>query len=183
MPTTEVQPSRTLNLDIVSIVGQVIKIAIDLHGSQTANVIGLHPADAVRIKSYSVALKDFLKTVQGNPLMDRPETTPNFEVPLQAFPALPQIENQPLMDCIHIMHVTYLETVASQSSRWGNKLLTYDYARTLSYIERLDKLVEHMERVYPLDMPESSPMHPVSQTGYTGLEPGGLPVMTGGSSP
>ena len=125
--------------------------------------------DLERIKSYLSALRYYHDYVIKQPQIDAPETSPR-EYALQTDPVVPPIENEMLKDIIRDMERMRDEMTNSQSARNAAGLLGFDSVRFLSYIAKTENYIsDYVLNAQPLDMPESSPMTPVSGPGQTGV--------------
>jgi hypothetical protein len=136
--------------------------------SQSSGVSQTMPFDVVRITSYVAAMGNFMDFIVGQPLLDCPETGPT-EVALPINPTIPYIENESAYDLMQLVEVARDEVANSQSSRIPTNLVSFDYARQKSYLQKITNLLAYINTSEPLDLPESSPMMPVSGHGQQGV--------------
>jgi hypothetical protein len=85
-------------------------------------------------------------------------------------PNIPYMENESLRDMAVMLDLMRDEMSASQSSRLSSNLISHDLIRATSYLLRMDKfLTEYITVIDPLDLPESSPMAPMTGAGIGGV--------------
>lgn len=162
--------TTTFNIDVHSIVRRYNRIIMEVLKSQSSGISQTMPFDLVRIKSYIAAMRAFQKFVTDQPLLDCPETGPT-EMPLPANPTLPAIENESAYDFCQLVEIARDELANSQSARLPTNLVKFDFDRQTAYLDKLTNLVAYVEGAEPLDLPESSPMEPMSGPGQRGVNP------------
>ena len=160
--------TMTYNTDVHSIVRRYNRMLVEVNKSQSSGVSFTNPFDVARLTSYVNAMKAYQAFVVAQPLLDCPETGPT-EIALPASPPLPVIENESAYDAIQLIEIARDEIAASQSSRMPTNLLSFDYERQTSYLDKVLRLLTYVAQSEPLDLPESSPMADVSGPGRTGV--------------
>ena len=126
-------------------------------------------ADQVRMSSYLTAIRQYVSWVVGQPQLDLPETHPR-EYPLEPNPVVPDVENESIVDLIHHLELARDETVNGQSGRMPSGLIKFDEVRLLAVVDKAERfLVDYVQQVTPLDLPESSPMRKIADPGKTGV--------------
>lgn len=160
--------TSTYNIDVHSIVRRYNRILIEILKSQSSGISQTMPFDVTRVTSYIAAMNNFLDFVVGQPLLDCPETGPT-EISLPVNPAIPYIENESGYDLMQLVQIARDEIANSQSSRIPTNLLSFDYDRQKSYLQKITNLLNYIAGSEPLDLPESSPMVVVSGQGNLGV--------------
>jgi len=160
--------TTTFNIDVASCVRRYNRMIVETLKSQSSGVSLTLPFDVARMRSYVAAMKDFQSFVVSQPLLDCPETGPT-EVPLQASPVTSYIENESGYDIIELLQIARDELANSQSSRLPTNFLKFDYDRQTSYLNKINALLDYVNKSEPLDLPESSPTSPVSGKGNQGV--------------
>lgn len=163
-----VASATTFNTDVASIVRRYNRMIVETLKSQSSGVSLTLPFDVDRMRSYIAAMNAYQSFVVSQPLLDCPETGPT-EIPLQASPATPQIENESGADIIQMIEIARDELANSQSSRMPTNMLVFDYNRQKSYLTKLSALLDYVGTSEPLDLPESSPTEAVSGKGNVGV--------------
>lgn len=160
--------ASTYNIDVHSVVRRYNRVLVEIVKSQSSGVSQTLPFDITRITSYIAAINNFLDFVVGQPILDCPETGPT-EVPLPPSPTIPYIENESAYDLMQLLEIARDEIANSQSSRIPTNLVKFDYERQKAYLQKASNLLGYIGTVEPLDLPESSPMTPVSGPGNLGV--------------
>lgn len=160
--------TSTYNIDVHSIVRRYNRILIEILKSQSSGISQTMPFDVVRVTSYITAMQNFLDFVVGQPLLDCPETGPT-EIALPTNPAIPYIENESGYDLMQLIQIARDEIANSQSSRIPTNLVSFDYERQKSYLQKITNLLTYISGSEPLDLPESSPMVVMSGPGNQGV--------------
>ena len=162
------QASSTYNTDIHSIVRRYNRMIVEALKSQSSGISYTLPFDVTRMRSYIAAMRAYQAFIVSQPLLDCPETGPT-ELPLPPNPDLPLIENESAYDVMQLIEIARDEIANSQSSRMPTNLIKFDYDRQTSYLDKIGNLLDYVGTSEPLDLPESSPMAPVSGTGNRGV--------------
>lgn len=160
--------TSTYNIDVHSIVRRYNRMLVEIMKSQSSGISQTMPFDITRITSYINAMTNYLDFVVGQPLLDCPETGPT-EVPLPTNPTIPYLENESAYDLMQLIEIARDEIAGSQSARIPTNLVSFDYARQKSYLQKLSNLLAYIGTIEPLDLPESSPMEPVTGRGQQGV--------------
>jgi hypothetical protein len=160
--------STTYNIDVHSIVRRYNRILMEILKSQSSGISQTMPFDVTRVTSYVGAMNNFIDFVVGQPLLDCPETGPT-EIALPANPAIPYIENESGYDLMQLIQIARDEIANSQSSRIPTNLVSFDYDRQKSYLQKITNLLAYIAGSEPLDLPESSPMVVMSGSGNQGV--------------
>lgn len=169
MATTSArQATSTYNTDIHSIVRRYNRMIVEALKSQSSGVSFTMPFDTNRMRAYIAAMKAYQAFVVGQPLLDCPETGPT-ELPLPPNPEIPMIENESAYDVCQLIEIARDELTNSQSSRMPTNMISFDYDRQTSYLDKIGTLLDYVGTSEPLDLPESSPMAGVSGPGQRGV--------------
>jgi len=162
------QASSTYNTDIHSIVRRYNRMIVEALKSQSSGISYSLPFDISRMRSYISAMQAYQRFIVSQPLLDCPETGPT-EIPLPVNPPVPMIENESAYDVVQLIEIARDEIANSQSSRMPTNLISFDYERQKAYLEKIGNLLDYVGTSEPLDLPESSPMAPVSGPGNLGV--------------
>lgn len=169
MATTAPVTAITYNTDIFGLVRRINRFIVEIVKSQSSNVSVTQPFDTTRAMSYLNAVTSYQAWVTSEPLLDLPETAPQ-SVNLPADPDLPLIENESLYDLAMMLTLARDELKNSQSSRLATNLMKFDNDRLTAIMTKCKNFVQnYISAVDPLDLPESSPMDPMSGSGHTGV--------------
>ncbi len=148
------------NDDVSGIWNRVNNYIIECQESQSANVTAVNEFDFKRNTNYLIAMTSYLKWIEDQPLLDLPKTHPKL-LTLEEPPVLQKIENLFLVDCIRLWERARDEVALSQSARNATGLLEFDLVRMRAVIEKHSKyMTDHIQKVNPIDFPESSPSTP-----------------------
>lgn len=169
MENSTATPTHTFNIDIVAVCNRMNRIITELQMFASGNTSEVYPADLTRIKSYFSGLRTYHDTIQALERMDFVETNTQLEE-LRALPPSVQVENENLNDLVRLMRRGHSELTNSQSARDSSKLNKYDSARFLAMLDRAEKFAaNYIEKVTPLDFPNSSPRAGSILEGQTGI--------------
>lgn len=170
--TIQTVPERhaayTYNIDVHSCARRYNRMIVEVTRSQSSGISYALPFDMARVKAYIAQMQGFLAYIVAQPLLDCPETGPTL-IPMPENPVIPPIENESAMDLVHLIEIARDEIGNSQSSRMPTNLIKFDYDRQMSYLAKMQTLLTYVEKAEPLDLPESSPMMPVSGPGARGV--------------
>lgn len=159
----------TYNTDVYGIVRRINRFIEEICKSVSSNVSGTNQFDAARGASYVAAVRSYAAWVTGQPALDLPETAPR-STPLPVSPVVPVMENDSMMDLATLLELARDEIVGSQSSRLGAGLLPADLKRLIAILDKADAFLSgYVATVDPLDVPESSPMAPMTGAGRLGV--------------
>jgi hypothetical protein len=157
------------NLDTYGLIRRINRVIVEVVKSQSSGVSGTISFDLTRLNSYLKMLDAYRAWVVSQPQIDCPETGPTA-FPLPADPSVAEIENESGWDVVQLLQIARDEIKSSQSSRLPSGLIKFDNDRLVSYIGRLASLVNnYMAVIDPVDLPESSPMQPISGAGNVGV--------------
>jgi hypothetical protein len=107
--------------------------------------------------------------MQAQPELDLPESHPTLFV-LRDMPALPEVENEDINDIIRLCKLGCVEIENCASARDSSTMNKFDYGRCSSIIDKLESfLTNHIQKVTPIDLPESSPRAPGVTSGRMGI--------------
>ena len=164
----------TLNTDVVGINERIRRFMTEVMKSASSNSSQVKDADLGRLKSYLSSLRSYLDHVAKEPELDLPETNPKVYT-LKDLPPMLEIENESLADCCRLLELAREELVNSQTARLASGIIHFDKERQVKIIEKCERFIkDYIEVVTPLDLPESSPMDPITPKGHLGI---------GGSNP
>lgn len=159
----------TYNSDIDGLVRRLNRFITEIFLAQSSGVSKTAAFDVKRMKSYTRAIKQYVAWVTSMPLLDLPETGPR-SISLPASPVVPTLENESMYDVAILIELARDEMIGSQSSRMSSNLINFDKERLLAIVDKIDAFIDgYINTVDPLDLPESSPMSPVSGAGKGGV--------------
>lgn len=162
-------PQLTYNTDVYGIVRRINRFIEEVTKSVSSNVSGTNSFDVSRAKSYVAAIRSYAGWVTGQPALDLPETAPR-SIALPVSPVIPPMENESMLDLATLFELARDEISGSQSSRVGAGLMASDLKRLTAILDKADAfIVGYITVVDPLDVPESSPMSPMTGPGRTGV--------------
>ncbi len=162
---------NVFNDDVAGIYRRTNRFIEELQKSSSANVTDVNEFDQDRIITYLNSLTVYLNWVMSQPLLDLPETHPKT-LELEEPPVLLLVENLMIKDLIRLFERGRDEMINSQSARNASGLISFDNVRIRAVIEKAQKyLSDYVQKVIPLDLPESSPMAPDTGAGRTGINP------------
>lgn len=166
---TSTQDNVTYNTDIDGLIRRIDRAIVEVVKSQSSGVSQTISFDVVRTRSYIAGIRAYIEYIVAQPTMDLPETGPRA-VQLPNKPTIPLMENESLRDMATMLDLMRDEMSASQSSRLSSNLISHDLVRATSYLLRMDKfLTDYITVIDPLDLPESSPMSPITGAGIGGV--------------
>jgi hypothetical protein len=161
--------SQTYNTDIDGLVRRIDRIITEVIKSQSSGVSQTISFDVVRAKAYVESLRSYIDYVTSQPLMDLPETGPRA-ISMLPKVVIPRLENESSYDMATMFDLMRDEMAGSNSSRLPSGLISHDEVRARSYLVRIDNFINgYITVIDPLDLPESSPMTPVSGPGKQGV--------------
>ena|SRR3990167_7971530 len=159
----------TYNHDIASIVARLDRFIAELKNSVSSGVAEINQFDLVRIRSYLDALITFVSWADGQPQLDLPESHPKASEIAEPT-AIPDIENESVVDLIRLLLIARDELVNSASSRKPSGFIKFDLARFMAMISKSAKFLdEFVAKALPMDLPESSPKAPMTEAGKRGV--------------
>lgn len=157
--------NKLYNDDILGFVVRVDRFLAEVNKSLSANITDYGAFDITRLKSYIAAMRTYLSWVSGQPQLDLPDTHPQ-ELVIPVLPELPDTENPMAADVIRLLTRLRSEMIKSQSARMPSGFVEHDLVRSQAIIDKIEKFViDYIEKVTPMDLPESSPSTPVTGHG------------------
>jgi hypothetical protein len=168
-PTTAQTPAQTCNTDIFSLVRRINRFIVEVLKSQSSGVSQTMPFDVTRVLSYTNSLRSFIAWIVAQPLLDLPETGPQW-IPMPKSPEIVDLENESAYDICVLFELLRDELANSQSARLSTNMIQHDYNRALAIILKIENLVnQYIAVAEPLDLPESSPLHAMTGPGQQGI--------------
>lgn len=162
-------PSQTCNTDIFSLVRRINRFMFEMVKSQSSGVSQTMPFDLTRVNSYTASLRSYIAWVVAQPLLDLPETGPQW-IDMPKSLDIPAMENESVYDICMLFEILRDELANSQSARLSTNMIVHDHTRALAIIQKIDNLVtQYIAISEPLDLPESSPRSDMTGTGRTGI--------------
>ena len=165
-----VRTIKTNNHDVAGLVRRLDRALVEVTKSASSTISGTLPADNIRLKAYIAQIRSYRGWMSGEPFMDTPATTPLYiEVP--CFGQVLAMDNDSAWDVAQLIDTAILELQSADSGRISNGFpVKEDGARLDATVTRIEKLLLlHMEKVEPIDYPESSPRFASTGQGNTGL--------------
>lgn len=158
-----------VNHDAVGIYDRLARIYTELARSQSAPISGMVTGDKVRLRSYITELRAFQSWVMAQPELDLPESHPRPYV-LEEFPSEIDVESEEIATILRLIRAAAVELVNSQSARMPCRLQPFDAARQTAIVDKVEAfLVNFVEKVTPVDLPESSPQEALPPDGALGV--------------
>ena len=158
-----------LNQDIAGFNSRLNRAIEEVYKSVSSGVVDFREADKNRVLSYFDAIDEYHTWVIAQPQLDLPETHPKDYV-LDVDPVVTVVENDAANDIIRILEAARDELVNSQSARLPAGLITFDSDRNFAIVDKARKLVtDFIDKVQPIDLPESSPQRGKSGAGRKGI--------------
>lgn len=163
--------AEVLNEDIPRFHNRINRMIEELQLSVSAGISEFRGFEMIRLRSYISALRFMHDVVQAMPELDMPETHPK-PYTLRANPVVEEKESEIINDLVNMLVNIRGELNSSQSAARMSGLITYDSARFLAGLDKLELyLTNYVEKATPLDLPESSPRAGRVKEGRTGLAP------------
>ena len=165
-----VRTIKTNNHDVAGLVRRLDRALVEVTKSQSTTISGTLHFDAARLKSYISAARSYRSWASGEPFMDCPASAPLYiEVP--CYGVIQPMDNDSAYDIAQLIDTAILELQSADSGRVSNGFpVKEDGIRFDNTINRIEKLVVNfMDKVEPIDYPESSPRAPSTGQGNTGL--------------
>ena len=161
--------SFVYNHDVRGLHSRINRFVTELIHSQSGGLSQVNSFDQARLISYLDAIEAYHQWVTNQPQLDLPETSPR-QYPLDANPEVPILENESVRDLIELLTLARDELINSQSARLPAGMLGFDSDRMLAVVDKARAfIVDYVNTVTPLDLPESSPMRTVVDAGKTGV--------------
>ena len=160
---------QVYNSDIVHLWQSMNRVKEEVIKSQSASYGDVLPADITRWHKYLDSFDTYRSWVLSQPLLDNPESHPKtYELPDEYVP--PQVDNESCNTFATMLTTAMEELSNSQSARIGTGLNAHDAFRQETYVKKMRSfLIEYVQVVEPLDLPESTPRLPQVPTGKKGV--------------
>ncbi len=157
------------NHDIVGLHARINRFVVEVNKSVSSNTSAYNEFDMERSLKYVDAIDAYHDWVVAQPQLDLPETSPrSYE--LEADPVVTDAENEGVNDFIRLLVLSRDELTNSQSARNGAGLIGFDSARLRAITSKSRMfLVDYVQAIAPLDLPESSPQADDSGAGLGGV--------------
>lgn len=169
MATASNEPDVSYNLDVVYINDKLCRYAGEVMKSVSSNLAHVNEFDMARALKYLGDLDAAVSYVLAQPQLDMPETHPRAHS-LQAFPEIPNMENDELDHVVRLLNASRLELINSQSSRMAAGFLPFDAARVTALVEKNRQwLTTYVAARSPMDLPETSPQQLITGPGAGGV--------------
>jgi len=160
---------QTYNIIVGGMVDRLNTYIEEMQKSQSANLVDFNVHDKTRLKSYLTALVEYIDWAVGQPMLDLPETSPQL-VSMNPFPVIQEHENPMITDVVRLLCRLRDEMVNSQTSRQSTGFVKHDEVRARSIIKFTNDFMDnYVEKVSPVDLPETVPSAPVTGPGKTGV--------------
>jgi hypothetical protein len=168
LPVTRV--IQTNNHDIAGLVRRLDRALVEVTKSQSSTISGTLRFNTARLTTYIASARSYRMWASSEPFMDCPATTPLFiEVP--CYGQVVPMDNDSAADIAQLLDTAILELQSADSGRVSNGFaVKEDGTRFDNTITRIEKLVlNFMQKIEPVDYPESSPRAMSTGQGNTGL--------------
>ena len=161
--------ASVLNHDVAGLCRRINRFIVELQKSVSSGVSDMNEFDQARLQKYLDAVRAYRGWVVAQPHLDLPETHPR-PVEIGPDPATPDVENEAVRDVVYLMELCRDEMVNSQSARNPAGFIVFDDVRAMSLVDKVQRFLDdYIKIVQPIDMPESSPMQPLSGPGILGV--------------
>ena len=157
------------NQDIAGLHARLNRFLREIHKSASSGLAAITTPDMARFKSYLNAVTVYQTWVVGQPELDLPETHPRVYT-LEVITPLSDVNNEAVNDFLRMLENTRDELVNAASARRAAGLSASDSKRLSDNITKATSfLVDYVEPITPLDLPETSPAAVSSGVGTTGI--------------
>lgn len=161
--------AKVYNQDVYALIRRINRAIVEVMKSQSSGVSGMISFDLTRMNQYLDSLESLRAWIVSQPQIDLPETGPTA-FPLPPDPETKEIENESGWDIIQMLEIMRDELKGAQSARLPTGLIVFDDNRLRTYLARAKNFVNsYVAKVDPIDLPESSPMQPMSGSGLQGV--------------
>jgi len=153
-------PTKIPNMQLCYIAGYLRDWHYSVLKSQAADQADGFPveADMVRLKDRIADMKVQWEFLAALPLLDCPETHGCFVYEYPQLEDLATPENKDIMLIANMLTMMHFEWGTSQSARLQTGIQEHDYARGLTYMDNLTKLIdEYISIRTPNDWPDAAP--------------------------
>ena len=165
-----VRTIKTNNHDVAGLVRRLDRALVEVTKSQSTAISGTLPFDNARLKTYITSARSYRAWMSAEPFMDCPATTPMFiEVP--CYGQVLTMDNDSAWDVAQLLDTAIMELQSADCGRISNGFpVKEDGVRFDNTIKRIENLLlNFMEKIEPVDYPESSPRFASTGQGNTGL--------------
>ncbi len=157
------------NQDIAGLHARLNRFLREVYKSASSSLAAITTPDMTRFKSYLNAVTVYQTWVVGQPELDLPETHPRVYT-LESDPTITDVNNEAVNDFLRMLENTRGELVNAASARRAAGLSQADSQRLTNNITKATSfLVDYVEPITPLDLPETSPAAVSSGAGTTGI--------------
>lgn len=161
--------TEVLNHDVAGLCRRVNRFIVELNKSVSSSVHDMNEFDQGRLNDYLAAIRAYRTWVVAQPHLDLPETHPR-PIEIGPNPEPPDVENESVRDIVNLMEICRDELVSSQSARNPAGLIVFDDNRAMALVEKCQAFLDnYIKATQPMDLPETSPLRPVSGPGLTGI--------------
>lgn len=170
MPAISNAGPVTYNHDVAGMYRRINRFIVEILKSVSSGGSQVNSFDQTRLQSYIGAIRAYHNWVIGQPQLDLPETHPRI-IQLETAPAVPaEVENESVRDVVYMLELARDELVNGQTSRNPSGFVSFDSARLTAVVDKVEALLlNYIQTVTPLDLPESSPSRTISSAGLTGV--------------
>jgi len=154
-----------LNHDIAGVCRRINHFIIELQFSVSGGVAEVTPFDQERLQSYLSAVRSYRDWVIAQPQLDLSKTHPrNIEVGPD--PETDDVENESVRDIVYMLELCRDELVKSPSASMPAGFNVFDDKRAMALITKVQNFLDkYVKVVTPLDLPESTPVQPLTGPG------------------
>lgn len=153
------------NMDIAGLVRRLRRFKFEVNKSVSAGLMHTTKADLGRFQSYLTSVVTYFDWMVAQPQQDLPEWHPT-EIDLGDSEKLARPENEALADLIQQLDALEVEMAYCQSARMHTSMMAHDEKRFRDIIQKISNfLIDYVEVIQPLDMPESTPSQALTGQG------------------
>jgi hypothetical protein len=159
----------TNNFQIAGLIQRLRRFRYETVKSASSGLADVNSHDFARAKSYLASAVAYIDWIVSQPQLDLPETTPT-PYDLAEPETLDMPENEALVDLMRLYDLMEKEIGNSQSSRYGDGLISHDEKRMRAMLEKMNAFLDtYVSTIQPLDLPESAPLRGQTGPGRTGI--------------
>lgn len=162
-------PRFVYNLEVAGLHRRINRFIVEMGLCASNQGSQMSSFDQERLITYLTAIKTYIAWVTSQPQLDLPETSPN-PIVLDKDPEVAVVENEAITDILRMMVQAREELVNGQSSRQPSGFIKFDVSRVLAIVDKIEKfLTDYVQKITPLDLPESSPSRAIAPKGSVGV--------------
>ncbi len=156
------------NQSIVGLYDRINRYIFETMHSESAGLVAYSKADIDRQRQYTGDLQSKHEHITDQPDLDLPETHPKI-YELRPSVAIVHVENPASNDLLRLYETLRDELLNTQSARKASGLVSFDSNRFTDNLDKINAEIDYIEKVQPIDLPESIPKEPLKGPGRKGV--------------